>query len=519
METNLELLTNLLVKSQVQYAFGVTGSGPSWDLITRLEEKGVTYTPASHEASAVIMAGAVSRLKHEPSISITIKGPGLANSVGGLASNYFECAPSINISEAYGVRTPISENHKRLHHKAILSSLVKARITLNHVENSFERLLDIGRREIPGPVHIDLAEGNTDDDLFPSEMKAAQSLGSLKLFAKSLNKSRRPILIAGSLATRRCWGKQFADFHIPILTTVSAKGAIDESNPYSAGPLTGAGKEFAPENTLLQKADLIIGIGLRSNEILKTKPYGKPTIIFDEVFTDFSKGFGEMAFIDCSKTEIMDETISFLKPFAWGLDLIRTLHEKLKNRYITNAWLPSQCFETLNRLSHAYGFVLDTGSFCTIGEHLWKAKSNRKFLGSSHGRFMGTSLPTAIGCSICHPELAIYCIFGDGGIRMYTAEIKLAVEKKLPICFILMMDGYYGSIACVPQERPMSKTAIKIPQPSWVKSVEGMGCPANSVSSIKEFDTNIEQWDRKGPLFIEASFDGKAYAQMTEGLR
>ncbi len=89
METQLNRLANLLVKENVRWAFGVTGSGSSLHLISRLEEEGINYIPASHEASAALMAGAVARATGQIAVAISIKGPGLVNLLAGQAANFY----------------------------------------------------------------------------------------------------------------------------------------------------------------------------------------------------------------------------------------------------------------------------------------------------------------------------------------------------------------------------------------------------------------------------------------------
>ncbi|MBL1828579.1 hypothetical protein ELE35_29995, partial [Klebsiella pneumoniae] len=90
--------------------------------------------------------------------------------------------------------------------------------------------------------------------------------------------------------------------------------------------------------------------------------------------------------------------------------------------------------------------ILDTGLFCTIGETIWKASKPSDFCGSSNGRYMGCAIPTAIGVAISNQGKRVICVMGDGGIRPYFPEILLAVEENLPILFLLISDGYYGSV-------------------------------------------------------------------------
>jgi acetolactate synthase-1/2/3 large subunit len=172
----------------------------------------------------------------------------------------------------------------------------------------------------------------------------------------------------------------------------------------------------------------------------------------------------------------------------------------------------------LNGLQEPIALVRDVGSFCTIAEHLWHASAERPYIGSNNGRFMGTAIPGAIGASLAL-EQPTACLVGDGGIRMYPTEIKLAVVYRLPICFILMRDGRFGGVACAPQPKPMSSVATNIVGPSWLESVEGTGCQSVSVETEAELCAALGGWSRQEPIFIEACFDPDAYCDTTQKLR
>lgn len=522
MYERIQLLANLLVKDGLKYAFGVSGSGPSLSLISELEERGVRYFPAAHEASAALMAGAVTGASGQLSASISIKGPGLANMLPGIVSNHLEGAAALSIAEAYGSDVPYYRRHKRLDHGALLSSVVKGIVSLDNLEHGLTELLQIARREAPGPVHLDLCGRghSTEPNAGGASWDAARlHEGARREFLRCLENSERPILIVGALAARRGWRRRLETLRIPVFTTVSAKGILDESLAHSAGVFTGAGRELAPESHLFAEADLIVGVGLRNTEVLQPVPFNKPLIILDEVGHGLAEGFEADVLLIQDDADLSLNVFNELQNRSWDAAKIQDLLGRMQRDLLAVDWLPALCFDVLNQLEFAYALVLDTGSFCTIGEHLWLAGPDRYFMGSSNGRYMGTSIPSAIGLAVCRPGLPVFCAVGDGGMRMYPAEIKLAVQEELPICFILMADGLYGSVACVPQPKPMSSRAVTVFQPSWSKSVEGMGCEAYSAESRDSFAAIIQAWDRSQPLFVEATFSPEAYAAMTSRLR
>jgi acetolactate synthase-1/2/3 large subunit len=520
-EERLQLLAELLVKNGLKYAFGITGSGYSITLITELENHGVLYFPASHEASAALMAGAVTKASETFSLSIGIKGPGLANMFPGIVSNYFENIPALSASEAFGIETPSYRKHKRLDHYAFLSSIAKGFISLSELEDGLTDLLQIAKREVPGPVHLDLCLSDRLNNQMTNRIAKSASRQNDHAkgeFFRNLAKSEKPVLIVGSLVSRRSYGKYLQNLRIPVFTTASAKGVLDERHAHCAGVYTGVGRELAPESKLFGRADLIIAMGLRNTEVIQPRSLGKPLIMFDEVDHGLSEGFNPDVLLIGSKNIATDIFIE-IQDKSWGMDIIQNLLTRLKNHLLSDAWLPATCFDILNRLNFPHGLVLDTGSFCAVGEHLWQAGADRYFMGSSNGRYMGASIPSAVGVAICRPGLPVFCAMGDGGMHMYPAEIKLAVQERLPICFLFMTDGRYGSILSQLQSKTITRRAIDILQPSWFRSIEAMGCEVRRVRSENTFERTLATWDREGPLFIENPFNPEVYANMVSKVR
>ena len=85
-----------------------------------------------------------------------------------------------------------------------------------------------------------------------------------------LRNAKRPVVIAGALASRAGLGAALAKLNFPVFSTAAAKGIVDERAPNAAGLWTGVGLELTPEHVLLPQADLIIGIGLTARESLKS---------------------------------------------------------------------------------------------------------------------------------------------------------------------------------------------------------------------------------------------------------
>ena len=164
--------------------------------------------------------------------------------------------------------------------------------------------------------------------------------------------------------------------------------------------------------------------------------------------------------------------------------------------------------------------VLDTGFFCTVGETIWKATRPDLFCGSSVGRFMGSAIPTAIGVSISSKDSPVLCVMGDGGISPYFGEISIAVRESLPILFVLMTDGRYGSVASFSPSDVETKRAVNVGIDSWCDNVRGLNCEAIQATNEMELIKALNNWKgRVVPLFIELPFKPEGYAATSRKLR
>jgi acetolactate synthase-1/2/3 large subunit len=515
-------LAQALRAEGVRALFGIPGSGLSLALITALERLGVLFYPTAHEGSGAIMAGAFARRSGTLGCAISIKGPGFANMLGGLLVDYYEQFPVLSVAEAFGPSVAAARMHKRLDHETAGRVFTKAYATLGDPRSTVATLAGIARAEIPGPVHLDLfdEDGGAIHERITSESPAAASEGAWSDLRTRLARARRPVVIAGALAARRAWGSRLAELRVPVFTTLAAKGVLDETTPFAAGVFTGDGRELSPEAQILPEADLVIGLGLRNGEVLSAKPLPCDLAIVDEVDERAAMGFAPVRFCRSDGDGPFAVVLDALSGKEWGRERVAETTAGVRLHLAGDAWLPGALYRQLERELPAIGcLVVDTGYFCTVAEHAWRARSAGAFLCSANGRSMGTALPSAIAAALADRTAPTVCVMGDGG-AMYVADLRLAIAEALPVLFLLLSDGRFGSVAHATSVVDASRRATTIARPSWFRAVEALDCPAVQVKDEAAFVTAVRRWDwRRGPLFVEAPFDPERYVTMISGVR
>ncbi len=495
--------------------FGVVGSGASLSLVTALVARGARFTGVAHEAAGAIASGAVAAASARPSACVTIKGPGLANALPGVALNALENRPAITVAEAYDEPGPRDRVHKRLDHGALLRSLTKAHLGLDGV-GKLPDALAAGRAEAPGPIHVDLARG------IESRIDAPRAVhdDDVAPVIAAIARSARPVVVAGALALRRPWGARLASLRVPVFTTAAAKGSVDERLPHAAGVFTGEGRSLAPESAVMPHADLVVGLGLRASEVVAARLRAAgPTVLVDEIAPGAASGFDAAARAATRDATAFDAVLDALQRAAWGERDVEDARRALPDAFARGPFLPHACFAALDDLRLDHALVMDEGAYCKVGEHVWRARPGRPYFGTSNARWVGAGIPTALGVSLARPGLPVVCVVGDAGIASYPAEARRLVARRLPVLVTLMRDGRYGSVAANVRGRPHYERALDVAPSDWAATFEAWGAPVARAADADAFRAAVRGWNGRVPAFIEASFDPAPYAEMNLDLR
>ena len=105
------------------------------------------------------------------------------------------------------------------------------------------------------------------------------------------------------------------------------------------------------------------------------------------------------------------------------------------------------------------------------------------------------------------PGAKTVCMVGDGGFLMTGNEMIAAVDRRLPILFILSNNGSYASIR-IHQERhyPGWVSGTTLSNPDFVTLARAFGLPASRVTRPEEIDEAIRAGlAADGPVFIEVA--------------
>jgi acetolactate synthase-1/2/3 large subunit len=513
--TGADLLVECLVRHDVRHIFGMPGSHSTsiYDAIHRRGE--IETLLCRNEQAGAFMADGYARVTGKPGVICTTAGPGATNALTGIAEAYSDSVPVLLVAGQV--------DHDRIHeecgryHELDLEGVFRpctrfAGTVMNNrqipgmVDRAFAAMI-AGR---PGPAALFLPQ---DLMAMPADAPAIASpieLGRVPptpaaiCAAKALlSRSRRPIILAGGGAVWSNAGEQLEQLALwlgcPVITTLNAKGIIDERSPISLGHARSASAKAA-----LAHADLMLAVGCR--------------------FTDVSTWFGTLA---VPKTliqiDIDPSQIGVNYPVTLGIvgDARETLRALVDESPTSSAggWQgireqaraatashPEWFIETLRAELPENGVVVTDASEMALRMQTdFPVYAPRTFFYPSTFIALGWGFPAALGAAVALPNTPIVSVSGDGGFLMTAQELVTAERYRLKVIAIVHNDAAYGAIKNIQRIKHEARFHdTDLNNPDFVKFGESFGVPSTRARDAGEFTLALrEAVNRDGPSLIE----------------
>ena len=125
---------------------------------------------------------------------------------------------------------------------------------------------------------------------------------------------------------------------------------------------------------------------------------------------------------------------------------------------------------------------------------------------------MGYGVPAAIAAKAACPERMVISWNGDGCYMMNGQELATAVQYNLPVIFVVVNNGMYGTIR-MHQEReyPGRTVATDLVNPDFAALARAYGALGETVETTAEFVPAFERVKASGkPGLIEIRLDPEA---------
>jgi acetolactate synthase I/II/III large subunit len=477
--TGAEAAVEMLKSHGVEILFGLCGdtSLPFYDALARLPH-GMRHVLTRDERSASYMADGYARVSGKVGVCEGPSGGGATYILPGLAEANESSVPLLCINSDISVAARGRYTLTELNQDALMRPVTKWNSVLNRAED-LPRTFRAAFRQIttgrPGAAHIalpfDVQNGSVNRDEVwgdvrfgraPAERIAPDS-ESVERAARLLREAKQPILICGGgVILSQAQGDLVAlaeQLSIPVATTISGKGSIDEEHPLAAG-VVGSNGGTPETRAVVDNADLVFFIGCRAGSVT-TERWRHPTpgackvihLDLDPAVPNANYRTGAALVCDAQLgLKQLRETLANQRRVVNGSDLESAKERKFANFQVLAESLdkpikPERLVAELTRvLDRDAILVADAGTSCPYFSAYYPVRSPGRFFSNRAHGALGYSLPAAVGAHFATPSVKCVSVMGDGSFGFTCGELETAVRYRLPITFIVISNASYGWI-------------------------------------------------------------------------
>lgn len=513
----------------VRLAFGMPG-GVVLPLLEAFREVGIDFVLVRDEASAGFAADAVWTLTGAPGVVVATLGPGVTNLVSGVAGAWLDRSELVAIIGQVAASQMAIYTHQTLDQLRLFEPITKYAVTLTPEEAWREvplalRRLRLGRPgpvllNIPGDVYEAEQPGVFEESFEHPVVPAASALAAA---AEQLRQARRPVIAAGFGALHAAQELRALSAHlgVPVLTTYKAKGVLPEEAGLSAGSMGLSPKVDALQQALIDKADLLLCVGL---DIVELRPNWLPgwredlpvLVLDDDVPHDLLHPIQTAVVGDLSHT-LRELTRALPSTERWSESEIAAHRGRLAALFEESAFGPASAIRAVQSgCPDNVIATLDVGAHRITAAHVWGCGEPGRLLQSNGLSSMGYGLPAAIGAALCSDDDPVVCITGDMGLQMALGELGIIAERGLDVVVVVLRDDSLSLIELKQERMELPNYGVRFEGPDIAALAKAFGGVGVSVRTVADTRRAVSEGIQRGGLtLVEAVVDAQPYrAQM-----
>jgi len=475
--TGAEIFVRCLVDEGVEYIFGYPGGAALHIYDALYKQEDVKHILVRHEQGATHAADGYARSTGKPGVVIVTSGPGVTNTVTGIATAYMDSIPLVVFSAQVATTLIGNDAFQEVDAVGITRPCVKHNILVKDVRDlaqAIKKAFYIASTGRPGPVLVDIPKdvtGGTCTYDYPKQvaMRSYNPVtkghsGQIKKAVDVLLAAKRPMIYTGGGIVLGEASKSLTEFvrllGFPITQTLMGLGCYPANDPLSVGMLGMHGTYEA--NMAMHECDVLLAVGARfddrvTGELKKFCP-GARVIHVDVDPASISKNVPVEIPIVGQADAVLKELIKATKAAkqkpdktalsSWWKQIeewrgMKCLSYDRESKLIK----PQFVIEKLHELTLGDAFVTSD-----VGQHqMWAAQfygfnKPRRWINSGGLGTMGFGLPAAIGVQLAHPDATVACITGEASIQMCIQELSTAKQYNLPIKVLCLNNRYMGMV-------------------------------------------------------------------------
>ncbi len=492
------------------------------------------------EGGAAFMAEAYGKLRGRPGICFVTRGPGATNASIGVHTAFQDSTPMILFIGQVGGDVVEREAFQEIDYRRMFGPMAKWVAQIDRAERIPEflsRAFHVAVSGRPGPVVLALPEDMllsrvmVEDAPRYARVKAHPGNDDVVQLRSMLAAAAKPLVILGGGdwdATACADIRRFIEANnLPAACSFRRQDLLDNRHPNYCGDV---GIGIAPALAeRIRAADLILAIGPRLGEMTSSGytlfdvPVPKQRLI--HVHTG-AEELGRVYRAELMINSGMPEFAARAAALA-PVDASRWQQwtQDAREGYLAN--LRHGPMPGPVDLGEIMAFLRDTlpedtivtngaGNYAGWVHRFYQYTGFRTQLAPTSGA-MGYGVPSAIAAKAVHPDRTVISFSGDGCFLMNGQELATAAQYRLPVVFIVVNNGMYGTIR-MHQEReyPERVHGTTLQNPDFAALARAYGLHGETVERTADFEPALRRAQASGTAaLIEIRIDQDAITTRT----
>ena len=539
--TGAEALMRSLQMAGVKTIFGYPGGAimPVFDALydyTRGDNKVFNHILVRHEQAAAHAAEGYARVSGEVGVCLVTSGPGVTNTLTGVADAMMDSTPIVVIARQVGVGALGTDAFQEVDLVGISQPIAKWSYQIRCPEDvawAVSKAFYIARTGRPGPVVLDFPKNA---QVHTTEWTPVSNLNlrsykpypivkesAIQEAAALINKAERPFALVGQGVELGGAQQELRAFlekaDIPAGRTLLGLSALPTHHRLNMGML-GMHGSYAT-NMKTQECDVLIAIGMRFSDRVtgNLATYAKQAKVIHLDIDNSEIGKNVKVDVpvlgDCKQT--LPAIAALLEPqqHASWIASFEPYAQVEREKVIEPAIHPTQgpilMGEVVNEVAEQTAgeaiLVNDVGQNQMFSCRYFKYGHSRSVVTSGGLGTMGFGLPAAVGACLGRPDRTVCLFMGDGGLQMSIQELGTIMEQQVPVKMVLLNNNYLGNVR---QWQDMffhkRKSFTRMLNPHYATICEGYHIPYGVVTERAELAAKVaEMLASPGPYLLECA--------------
>jgi acetolactate synthase-1/2/3 large subunit len=475
--TVAQVIAAALVRHGVRTIF--SQSLPSAVLLA-VEDLGIRQFTYRTENAGTAMADGFARVSGSVGVVSAQNGPAATLLVPGLAEAIKSSIPIVALVQEVDRPTTDRNAFQEFDHFGLFQACAKwvRRVTEpDRAEDYVDMAFAIAAGGRPGPTVLLLpadllkervgtpARRQAKLGTFPLDRMLADP-ARISAAADLIAAAKRPLIVAGggvhlSNATSELTALQ-KEAHLPVMTTVMGKGAVDERLPLSLGVggynlgRMSPGRYLRP---LIEEADLVFFVGTRTaqngTDSWRLFPANARYIHLDIDNVEVGRNYEAMRLVGDAKLTLSALTECLRgrrKPWPQMVQAIAAGRDRHAGEIAAflhseaSPIRPERLMAELQQVLTPDTLVVADASYSTVWVacYLQALAPGMRFITPRGLAGLGWGLPMALGAKVARPSSPVLCITGDGGFAHVWSELETAVRMCAPVVVTVLNNGVLG---------------------------------------------------------------------------